>query len=322
MKIRTWGTVVGLVGFGFCVACGGGQTPPAESPAELSGEESAAASSEKVKRASDALREEQFEEAERLLLAAVEEDPQDPQAAFYLGVAQEGLEKWEEAEASYRRALALDAGLTEASINLSSLLLNEERDEEALRVAEQGLKKAPEDLALLTNRALALPVDSPEAVRAFESVLEKKPSDVWSRLSYAFALKENGREEAARQELSKISVEDAELGIEVAKFYASGKDFEACSATLSKVLEKTRNVELLLRRAVCEHSAGKNQRAEEDFQAALAMDADSPEANYYWGRYLSVSGKKADARKFLEKAARGGQGTPTGQAAEKLLSEK
>src|SRR5690606_32525410 len=138
---------------------------PAEEPAQPApvsadspdggAENVAPASSEAVKTGRDAIQEGDFERAEKVLREASEADPKDPQAAFYLGVALEGTGDLAQAAEEYRRAVELSPELMEARANLSYLLLTEDKAEEALSVAEGGLKLDPENVPLLANRALA-----------------------------------------------------------------------------------------------------------------------------------------------------------------------
>jgi len=143
------------------VACGSATPAPEAPPPALddpapaaAADQSAKPSSKQVEEGIEAIKAQDFAKAKTLLSAAHRESPKDPQAAFYLGVALEGLGDATGAAAAYKDALALDPKLTEASVNLSALLLDQKDAAGALSAADVGLKTAPKQPDLLLNRAL------------------------------------------------------------------------------------------------------------------------------------------------------------------------
>jgi len=303
-------------------ACGGAQ-PEAQDP-QLRDEPSSkgAVSSKKVEQGLDAIREENFQKAEKLLSEATVETPEDAKAFYYYGVALEGVGKPAQAEVGYRRALTLDAQLTEASQNLSALLLDAERPADALGVADQGLKGAPEDAGLLANRALSLDaMGSPDAIAAYEKALSKKPDEPWLRYNYAAVLAINGRGPDAKKELARVPVDDPQLAAGVAQLYGQLKDFPACVSTLDRAIAANKTTELLLHRGVCKHSSGDDAAAGVDLQEAVKTDPSSAPAHYYLGKHLAQLGKKTEAAVHLKKAAELGQGTAIGDKAAQEAAE-
>src|SRR5687768_12687002 len=110
-------------------ACGGDTPPPqtADNPPPLDdgqpskpkGGAVEAPSNELVKQGMDAIQKQDFEGAKKILTDAAAKDPKDPQAAFYLGVAMDGLGDVTGAMAQYKKALELEPKLVEAAVNLS-----------------------------------------------------------------------------------------------------------------------------------------------------------------------------------------------------------
>src|SRR5687767_14200299 len=101
----TWFVLAALA-----LGCSGG-TPSAENPdnpppLDEPGETGPVmeASSEKVKQGRDLIQQKDFAGAKAILSAAVKDSPNDGQAAFYLGVAHEGLGEAEPAIEMYRKA--------------------------------------------------------------------------------------------------------------------------------------------------------------------------------------------------------------------------
>lgn len=304
-------------------ACGGAQKEP-EAPALLpaDSEKEQAPSSGKVKAGIESIKAEKFADAVQVLSEAVKEAPEDPQAAYYLGIALEGVEKYADAEVSYRKALELMPKLTEASQNLSALLLGDGRFEEAVAAADQGLGVTPEDAGLLVNRAIALgELKKPEAPAAFQKALEKQPDNAWLRLNFAQALLSSGKTAEAKSELSKITITEEQLASEVAAIYGKLEDFPACISVLDAALGKFKSDKLLIRRGVCRHGKNDEAGALADFQAALALDPKSAAAHYYIGRHMAASGKRAEAEKHLEEAKVLGKGTNFEESAQKALDE-
>lgn len=310
------------------VACGGKQTPAEEpiDPAVKSLEEPDAQQGEvtptssEVKRASDLIKEQKFDEAAQILAEETKKSPKDAQAAFFYGVALEGLGKATEAEAEYRRAIALDAQLIESSQNLSALLLQQDKHTDALAVTEQALKSAPKDGALLANRALALDMlGQPEALGAYEQLLEIKPDDQANRFNYAVVLYTHQKLEESKAQLAKINSKDMDLLLDVEKLQVALKDFAGCISTWDRVLAGAQSAEALTHRARCKLIAGDQKSAEADLKAALALDEKSAIAHYYYGMMLQKNGKKAEAKKHFQAAVAADPSSDFGKAAQAEL---
>lgn len=310
----------------FVVGCGGSKKPPetevdpAVAALEEPEEKEVTPSSAEVKRASDLIKAEKYEEAAVILAKETQTSPKDPQAAFFYGVALEGIGKPREAEAEYRRAITLDPKLIESSQNLSALLLQQEKNEDALKVTEAALQYAPKDGALLANRALALDVmGRPEAIGAYEQLLEIKPDDQANRFNYAVALYLNKRVDDAKRQLGKITTTDMSLLVDIEKLYVELKDFSGCVSTWDRVIERAKSADALTHRARCKLMAGDKAQAEADLKAALASDENSAIAHYYYGKMLQKDGKKAEAKKHFEAAVAADKDGDFGKAARSEL---
>lgn len=308
-------------------ACGGGQ-PAAQSPdpvdlLEPSEEEGvAAASSDAVQKGIDALQAQDFEKARDILADAHGAQPDDPQAAFYYGVALEGVGDPQAAVTAYQKALQLDPKLTEASQNLSAALLEQEDAEGALRVADAGLAHRPDDGGLLANRALALEaMGSPDALSAYAKALDKAPNNTGLRFNYASALAAAGKRDQAVAELKKIPTDDPEFASAVATTFYQLKAFEECLGILDKAVARQPSADLHVRRGACRQGKDDKAGALEDYRAAVKLDAQFAPGHFYLGRYLAAQGKKAEARAALQKALELGANTPIAGAAKKALTD-
>lgn len=312
------------------VACGGSAPPPEEPPPAFDDEEDtsggasvAKASSSAVQEGIDAIQAEDFAKAREILTAAHEKDPKDPQAAFYLGVAQENTEDVDGAIESYKKALENDPKLTEASVNLSAVLLDREDYAGSLEVAEAGLKGAPKHPHLLTNKAIALAaLDKPEAFEAYKAAVAVSSDNLELRYEYAQLLAKADKKEAAVEELRAV-IQSPDPAVAGAAANMLGKlgAFAECIGGLDKALKAKPNPDLFVRRGACRHGMNDETGALADYQAAVAADDKFAPGHYYLGRHYLATGKKKEAKTHLAKAVELGAGTPLEAAAKKALAE-
>jgi len=312
-------------------ACGK-SAPPPEEPADpgpstaQDGGEVTPASSDAVKRGRDQIQAGDFAGAAETLGAAAQADAKDPQAAFYHGVALEGLERFEDAEAEYRRAVELSPELIEAHANLSFLLLSLDKPKDALAAADAGLKVDPKQPALLANRAGALDVlGDPKALSAYEDLLKVTPDDAANRYNYAVVLAVAERKADAAAALDVIRLQDVtDVGLlhDVGELYGRLEAYGSCVKAFDFAIMAGKSAELLAQRARCKHSAGDDKGAEADLRDAVATEPQNPIGHYYLGKHLIAAGKKAEGQASLKKAVSLGPDTPFGKAAARDLKAK
>lgn len=318
--------------FGTSAACGGGSsTPPpatADNPPPLDDDDSAAAapapaSSGKVKEGMDAIQAGDFAKAKTVLEEAAKENPKDPQAQYYLGVANEGLGDGKTAAEHYKAAIALDPKLTEASINLSGVLLDLNDAEGSLSVVNAGLKAAPKNPSLLRNKAVALDATgSKEAVPAFKAAVAAAPNDKEIHYLYAETLARSGDKAAAMTELKGlVSADDIAVLASVGRLLGKLKAFDECVSALDNAIAKKDAAELRVDRGLCKHGKKDDKGAAADFEAAVAADAKFAPAHFYLAQNKRDSGDKKGAKAEFEKAASLDPSGKLGAAAKKELSE-
>jgi tetratricopeptide (TPR) repeat protein len=329
-RARMTGLVVSLM---WAMGCSSSTPPPQSAtnpePASTPGQgEAAPASSSKVKEAIDAIKAQDYAKAKELLTAARTQDPKDVQAAYYLGVAEQGLGKPAEAIKAYQDALALDPKLTEASVNLSGALLEAggaDNASAAAKAAKEGLKTAPDSADLMLNLAMALAAagEFKEAAEAYAKVVAKSPDDPKLKLEYARVLGKAGDKDKAKSELERIGqIDDPVLLTAAANVHAQVGDFKGCVAMLDKLIQKKPTPEPYVRRGACKKETGDNAGAQADYEQAAKLDAQYAPAYLYLGRHLYfVAKKNKEAIAALEKAQKLGAGTPIANQAEQTLAQ-
>jgi tetratricopeptide (TPR) repeat protein len=317
--------------FGLVVACGGEarQAKQPDEPVPFGDEpagtgQTVKASSPEVQEGIDAIQKKDFAAAEASLLEAYKANPEDPQVCFYLGVTYEGLEDTESAVKYYREALELDPKLSEASVNLSGILLDVQNNpKSALKVVQAALKHAPKHPGLLLNQAFILEAlqDWPAAVEAYAALVAvvKDKDQIW--LGYAIALHEAGKNDAALEQLGHISADCKDLKVlaPAARLYGVLGAYDKCVSGFSHAIAVKKAPEFMVRRALCRKAAGDVDNAIADLQEALNLDAKYAPAHLEIGLIFKEQKKMAEARRALEDAMKFGAGTPIAEQAKKAL---
>ncbi|MBX3129597.1 MAG: tetratricopeptide repeat protein [Polyangiaceae bacterium] len=318
-------SVVGLV-FG----CAGAAPPPDDPtnppPLDDPPGDVVPASSALVKEGMDAIGAGDFAKAKQVLERAHAENPKDPQAAYYLGVAQDNLGDGAAAKLSYQKALTLDPKLIEATVNLSALLLEAEGGgAEALALVDKALAHAPRDVRLLTNRALALEAtgDMGKAVDAYKQAIAAGSDSLELRIALGQLLAQTGKKEDAKGILREVlaSATQPEMLASMADAFGRLGAFADCVAALDKAIAKDEKPVLYVRRGVCRHEAKDDPGAQADYEKAVQLDPKFSPAYFYLGQHLRKVGKKKEAIAALQKAVElaGDQGV--GPAAQKALAD-
>jgi Tfp pilus assembly protein PilF len=137
-----------------------------------------------------ALDESRYPSAVESFTKAVEADPKDYQAHFYLGLAYSFLGKDAEGVAAYRKSLELKPGLYEAELNAGILLLRQKNPADALPLLAHAAEQKPDEFRPRAHLADAqLDTGAWEAAEAsYRRALELDPKSAASELGLARAL--------------------------------------------------------------------------------------------------------------------------------------
>lgn len=310
------------------VGCAGSEPPQTpETPEPLDSEEEpvAAASSASVQKGIDALKAQDFESAKRILTDAVAKSPKDPQAAYYLGVALEGVGDVDAAVEHYQKALELQPGFPEPSVNLSAIALDKGDGAAALAAADAGLKQNPKHPELLTNRGMALLLvgDNQGAAKALGEAVSVAPDSESLRYSYAEASAAAGDKQTAVKELLKLTAaKSVEVSASTARLLGKLGEWQGCIEASTQAIGLQQAPELFVQRGLCHHGKKAEELAKADFEAAIAASDTYAPAHYYLARYYIVSGDKKKAKAELQRVIElAGKTEGVGKAAAKSLSE-
>jgi len=324
--------ILGVLLLSITAACSKSTPPPEDPPPATDGAPAdggdavTPASSDAVKQGRDQIEAGDFAGAAETLGKAAEADPKDPQAAYYHGFALDQLERFDDAEKEYRRAIELSPELMEAHVNLSFLLLASDKPKEALAATDAGLKVDAKNPSLLANRAEALDVlGDPRAIEAYDALFAVDPNAAGSRYEYARLLAAKDRKADAVAALDAIRVADVaepEFLMDIADLYGRLESYAGCVKTFDVAIGRKKSAELLARRARCKYSGGDAKGAEADLNEAVALEPNNPIGHYYLGKHLNATGKKAQGKAALQKAVSLGPDTPFGKAAAEELKKK
>jgi Flp pilus assembly protein TadD len=300
---------------GFLAACG--SAPSSEAPARAPGPPLAAASTPaeaatsrgdpEVDRAVAAIKASDFRSARAALEQALQKNPKNGPAAYYLGVALENLGDKTGAEQKYKDAMQLAPDLAEAAVNLGALYLDASRFDDALEVTKKGLARRNDDPALHANMAMALRStgDKQGALAHYELAVKVIGDNAELRLAYGSLLLETGNKARAATEL-KAALDAAgsnrALVASIGRMLGSAGAFADCVSALDRAIGAGDDAELRVRRGLCRHALKDDSGARTDFETATKLYPKFAPAHYYYAESLLAAGSAAQAAREFEAA--------------------
>jgi len=186
-----------------------------------------------------------YTDAVDLFTRYLERKPENSWGHYMLGLSAWKAGTYETAESAFEKSLAIDRTHVKSWINLSRVLLDTERPEEALVSIDEAVALDPQSGTAfrLRGRAFHQLGRTDEAIAAYERALTLDPNDAWAMNNLALVLIESDRCEEALPALARA----VELRQDVAVFYNN----------LGMALERT----------------GHFRAAEETYAKATAADA-------------------------------------------------
>jgi len=152
----------------------------------------------------------QYEAARQLLTSWAGDFPEDPRPLFLRGTVEMNSEMWKEAEADFRKALAVDPDHGQSAYHLASVLLTQKHPDKAMqyfRIAAQD--KALKLSALAGQGHCYRLLGKPEQSRQkLEEILEIAPQDVTANFELARLDLDAGNYGEAKSRLEPIVADD------------------------------------------------------------------------------------------------------------------
>lgn len=316
------------------MACGAAQPEPASpepatSPASPAGANPAglgapaAAGSSDLDHAEASIKGRDFAAARASLEKALQKNPKNAKALYYLGVCLENLDDKAGAEKHYKEALAANPDLVEAAINLGALWLDASRWDDAIGITQKALSRRSDDASLHANMAVALrgKGDKQGALASYERAVKLASDNTDLRFGYGSLLLELGDKTRASAEL-KVALGGAAgnraLLASIGRLLGQAGAFADCIAAFDKAVALGDDPEFRVRRGLCRHSMKDEAGAKADFEAATAQNPKFAPAHYYLGESLLAAGDNVKAAKEFDAVV---AAAPQGELAQKARGQ-
>ncbi len=255
---------------------------------------------------------ERFEDATPMLRKLDEKHPKRLEVAFWLGAALEAVGKRDEAEASFRRAIAnggSDSQVVHAYTRLALLLAGKGEGEAGRRLLDEAAQKLPKSPVLFKALGeLALQQGGyDEALGHFAMARKLAPDDVGSLFLIGVTQRRQRAFEAALETFDKVNEVDRDypgLALERGLVYeSSGRGEDALKAYEAALAKAPDDVDLKLRVGCGKAAAGRGADAEKLLREVLGERPASAETNHCLGRAILAKGADVTAAlRHLERA--------------------
>ncbi len=344
MKRHVLASIAANIAFGLVVtACGGppaqpvapdpplAPTEPTASTAGAKPETAATSTSDDVTRGTAAVKAGDWNGARSAFEAAIQKNPKQADAYFYLGLVMDRTGDKPAAEKNYKHALDLQPDLQEAAENLTAIYVEGQKYDEAIVIAKKALARNAKNAEMQLNLAVALSGkgDVDGASKAFDDALRLAPNDARFYLAYADhlgAAKKNDEAIAKLKQAQRVAGEDAALLGTIGYAFRTAKAVPECIAAFDKAIVLKDNPDFRTNRALCKLANKDRAGAIADFQAAAAVkDPPFAPAHYWLGLMLHEDGKFPEAAAEYDAYLKAQPKGPMAKAAEaklKLAKEK
>jgi Tfp pilus assembly protein PilF len=340
MKTSRWLLVAGALAVPIGVACSGPSKPPQGPGASSSGspdapgtgpassDTAAAPSSPEVQRGINALNDGQLPTARSLFEIAVQKNPNDADATYYLGLANYQMGDKAAAENFYKAALKLRPDLENAAVNLAALYIDAKRYDDAVKVSKDALDKRPDSAAIHFNLAVALSEkkDQAGASSEYEEAVRRGPDEAMYHYTYGHWLGAWGKPDLALVQLRAALLHVKETQDNVGLLAGIGHDFlllrqtSDCIGAFDKAITLKDAAPLRTERALCKLAAKDEPGAEADFRAAIAADAAFALPHYWLGVRLEKVKKNKEALAEFQTYAKLDPSGPMAQKAQEHIT--
>lgn len=212
---------------------------------------------------------------------------------YNLGNAYFSLERYEEAEQYYRRALSLSPSLERANYNLARTLVVTQNYQQAIALLQELLATDAENVRVTETLAYAQlsAGNREEAIRLYERVLELSPYRVTALFNLGLLARDNGRPRRAVDLLERArgaASEDMEILYHLGMSYLEIDESEEGAAALGRYLSESEDppISRLMTVAAAFEESRFYARALDGYDAVLQREANNAEALFGTARVL------------------------------------
>jgi tetratricopeptide (TPR) repeat protein len=264
----------------------------------------ALAQTDPIAEAVDALQKGDFTTAETKLRAELKTHPQNADALGVLGVVLDQQKKYSEADAVYRRAVALAPRSPALLNNYGNHLVASGKLDEARDVFARVLAVNPsQPNATFQMARLALARKAPsEALRYLDRLPPGNPDAEMARMQ---ALYELHRDAEADKILDGLNMTDPRAQFSAGVALAAAGQYAKAEEFLSRALTAAPdNFDLLYNLGLAASHAGHNERARDILQSALRQQPENVDVLYDLAAVNANIGQREAALELLAKASR------------------
>ena len=234
--------------------------------------------------------------------------PDEPEVKLWHGHVLEALERFDEAEASFRDAIEKAPKAFSGYVALSQLLFKRGRPEEAARtlsLAAGQVNDSAEVRRMLGNSELARN-HLPEAIQQFQAALHFDASDAGALFGLEVAQRKAGSIDAASATLEKLALADPTfpgLALERGQLLENRGEYAAATEAYRAALaQRPTDSDLKLRLGAALVTAGQLDEADAVLSQVIKDRPTSAEAEHYLGRILFARKETAQAVQRFERA--------------------
>jgi len=304
--------------------------PPPTPPGPTADAPTAPSTSDDVTRGTAAVKAGDWNTARAAFEAAIKKNAKQADAHYYLGLVMDKTGDRAAAEKSYREALQLQPDLQEAAENLTAILVEAKKYDEAIAIAKKALGRNAKNSEMQLNLAVALSEkgDVDAATKAFEDAVKLAPNDARFFLAYAHHLVGAKKSDEAVQKLKqaqRVAGEDAALLGTIGFELRTARAVPECIAAFDKAISLKDNADFRTNRALCKFAGKDKAGAVADLQAATQKEPGFAPAHYWLASWNHDDGKFAEAASGYEAYLKAAPTGPMAKAAEaklKLAKEK
>jgi tetratricopeptide (TPR) repeat protein len=269
----------------------------------------ACASGDVLQDAISALEHGDFAAAEGMLRAQLKSHPNNAPVLGLLAVALDNEKNYAEADALYRRALALtpDSAILLNNYGNHLLATGDSTGARAAFLKVVSLNRVHANANLQLAR-LALARGAPaEALQYLDRIPTSEqalPTAALARMEALYASGRRAEAETIVGELTSAAENDVRLAFSLGLALASVKQYDRAETCFSRVLESApANPDVLYNLGLAASRAGHKERAHDALQAVLQQRPEDVDALYNLGAVDAALGQKESAVELLAKAA-------------------